>query len=188
MEMIDHSLIQMVEKCHKLRHLDVNAVLSTPTVDQLCYLQSEGKISKFSLHKLLPVECLSSQYESPWCTHYVCIMLSGLIHHHYRVSGLNATDKTPMYEMPLIYVFRVWRLGQAFSVFGVWAMVFCHWRFVLRSNYSTASDWWEVNSITPIFLYCIRHTGLPAIWAYNTVQYLTLPTDIHSLNIDLHIA
>ena len=65
MEMIDHSLIQMVEKCHKLHHLDVNAVLSTPTVDQMCYLQSEGKISKFSLYKLSPVECLSSQYESP---------------------------------------------------------------------------------------------------------------------------
>ena len=37
-------------------------------------------------------------------------MLSGLIHHYYRVSGLNATDKTPMYEMPLIYVFGGWGL------------------------------------------------------------------------------
>ena len=34
------------------------------------------------------------------------------------VSGLNATDKTPMYEMPLIYVFGVWG-------FGVWVSIFC---------------------------------------------------------------
>ena len=27
------------------------------------------------------------------------------------VSGLNATDKTPMYEMPLTFVFEVWELA-----------------------------------------------------------------------------
>ena len=43
--------------------------------------------------------------------------------------GLNATDKTQMYEMLLIYVFRVWGgvlgLGQAFFVLGLWAMAVC---------------------------------------------------------------
>ena len=33
------------------------------------------------------------------------------------VSGLNATDKTPMYEMPLIFVFRA---------FGVGVSIFCN--------------------------------------------------------------
>ena len=52
----------------------------------------------------------------------------------WAVSGLNATDKTPMYEMPLIYVFGVWRLGLGWALFvvGFWAMAFCHWRFVPR--------------------------------------------------------
>ena len=51
------------------------------------------------------------------------------------VSGLNATDKTPKYEIPLIYVFGGWRLGlgRAFFVVGCWAMAFCYWRFVPRS-------------------------------------------------------
>ena len=39
------------------------------------------------------------------------------------VSGQNATDKTPMYDMPLIFVFG----------FGVWVLAFCHWCFVPRS-------------------------------------------------------
>ena len=38
-----------------------------------------------------------------------------------------------MYEMPLIYGFGVLGLGRAFFVLGLWAMAFCHWRFVLRS-------------------------------------------------------
>ena len=36
------------------------------------------------------------------------------------VSGLNAMDKTPMYKMPLIYVFGVWGLG-----FWDWGSIFC---------------------------------------------------------------
>ena len=32
------------------------------------------------------------------------------------VSGLNAMDKMPMYEMPLIYVLEVLGLGRAFSM------------------------------------------------------------------------
>ena len=44
------------------------------------------------------------------------------------VSGLNATDKVPMYEMPLIYVFGVWgvgvfELGRVFFVLGQWHFV-----------------------------------------------------------------
>ena len=34
-------------------------------------------------------------------------------------------EQTPMYEMPLIYVFGVLGLGWAFFVLGFWAMVFC---------------------------------------------------------------
>ena len=45
-----------------------------------------------------------------------------------EVSGLNATDKTPMYEIPLNYVF-----GVSASIFciGVWVMAFCHWRLIV---------------------------------------------------------
>ena len=35
------------------------------------------------------------------------------------ISGLNATDKTPMYEMPLIYVFGGWGIWQWHFVIGV---------------------------------------------------------------------
>ena len=41
------------------------------------------------------------------------------------ISGLNSTDKTPMYEMPLIYVIGVMGLRRAFFVLGFWAMAFC---------------------------------------------------------------
>ena len=41
------------------------------------------------------------------------------------MSGLNATDKRPRYEVPLIYVFGVLGLGRAFCVLGYWAMAFC---------------------------------------------------------------
>ena len=43
------------------------------------------------------------------------------------VSGHNASDKTPMYEMPLIFVFRVrvLGLGRAFFVLGFWVLAFC---------------------------------------------------------------
>ena len=41
-------------------------------------------------------------------------------HSWWLVSGLDATGKTPMYEMPLIYVFGIWGLG-----FGVGASIFC---------------------------------------------------------------
>ena len=40
------------------------------------------------------------------------------------VSGLNATDKMPMHEMPLIYVFGVWGLG-----FWGWGEHFRYWGF-----------------------------------------------------------
>ena len=33
-----------------------------------------------------------------------------------KVSGLNARDKMPMYEMPLIYVFGVWSWGEYFCI------------------------------------------------------------------------
>ena len=35
------------------------------------------------------------------------------------VSGHNATDKTPMYEMPLIFVFGVWGFEVGESIFCV---------------------------------------------------------------------
>ena len=54
----------------------------------------------------------------------------------FTLSGLNATYKTPMYEMPLIYVFGVFGLGRAFFVLGFRAMAFCHWRFVPRSSFT----------------------------------------------------
>ena len=54
------------------------------------------------------------------------------------VSGLNATDKTPMYEMPLVYGFG----GRGFGVehFLYWG--FGQWRFVIgilsRDHYDTS--------------------------------------------------
>ena len=49
------------------------------------------------------------------------------MHPSYMVSGLNATDKTAMYEMPLIYVFGVWVLGLGehfrYSGFECWHFV-----------------------------------------------------------------
>ena len=49
------------------------------------------------------------------------------MHPSYMVSGLNATDKTAMCEMPLIYVFGDWvlGLGRAFIVLVFSAMAFC---------------------------------------------------------------
>ena len=45
------------------------------------------------------------------------------------VSGLNATDKTPMYEMPLIFVFRGWGLGEHVFIGvlgdGILSLAFC---------------------------------------------------------------
>mgnify|MGYP001803636434 CR=1 FL=1 len=43
------------------------------------------------------------------------------------VSGHNATDKTPMYEMPLHLVFGVWvlGLGRAFICIGLLPLAFC---------------------------------------------------------------
>ena len=40
-------------------------------------------------------------------------------HHPERVFGLNATDKTPMYGMPLIYVFGGWGFGVGASIFCI---------------------------------------------------------------------
>ena len=48
------------------------------------------------------------------------------------VSGQNATDKTPMYDMPLIFMFGVWGFGDGKSIFrigvlgvSVLSLVFC---------------------------------------------------------------
>ena len=48
------------------------------------------------------------------------------------VSGHSATDKTPMYEMPLIYVFGGWGFGVGESTFcigvlgnGILSLAFC---------------------------------------------------------------
>ena len=35
------------------------------------------------------------------------------------VSGQNATDKTPMYDMPLIFMFGVWGFGVGKSIFRI---------------------------------------------------------------------
>ena len=47
-----------------------------------------------------------------------------IIHTNSTASGLNATDKTPMYEMPLTFVFGVWGLG-----FWGWGEHFLYWGF-----------------------------------------------------------
>ena len=48
-------------------------------------------------------------------------------HTHDVVSGHNDTDKTPMYEMPLTFVFGVWvlGLGRAFICIGLLSLAFC---------------------------------------------------------------
>ena len=48
-----------------------------------------------------------------------------------EVSCLNATDKTPTFEMPLTFVFL--GLAEEIFVLGFWTMAFCHWYFVQRS-------------------------------------------------------
>ena len=50
------------------------------------------------------------------------------------VSDHDATDKTPMCEMPLIFMFEVLGLGRAFFVLRFWVLAFRHWRFVPRSQ------------------------------------------------------
>ena len=42
------------------------------------------------------------------------------------VSGLNATEKTPIYEMPLTFVFGGWGfgVGEHFFVLGFWGLTF----------------------------------------------------------------
>ena len=48
------------------------------------------------------------------------------LHDWIRVSSQNATDKTPMYEMPLTWRLGVGvlGLGRGFFVLGFWAMTF----------------------------------------------------------------
>jgi len=48
-ELIDRQLLQMVEACKELHHLDINASLDTSTVDSICHLQQEGKICESNL-------------------------------------------------------------------------------------------------------------------------------------------
>ena len=66
------------------------------------------------------------------------------------VSGLNATDKTPIYEMRLITCFG-FKVGASIFLFGFWAMAFCHWRFVLRSLSSHSDALSEVGRSAPWF-------------------------------------
>jgi hypothetical protein len=42
----DEELIFLVEKCKKLKVLEVNCTLCVPTVERICKLQQEGKIGK----------------------------------------------------------------------------------------------------------------------------------------------
>ena len=53
------------------------------------------------------------------------------------VSSLNATDKTPMNENSLAFVFRVWGFGVWESIFvlGFYAMALWHWHFISRANF-----------------------------------------------------
>ena len=51
------------------------------------------------------------------------------------ISGLNATDKTSMHEIPLTFVFWGFGVGKAIFVLGYWALAFWHWRFVSRSTW-----------------------------------------------------
>ena len=46
-ETIDASLLQLITTCKSLYHVDVNAVVSTNAVDEICKLQEDGKISKY---------------------------------------------------------------------------------------------------------------------------------------------
>ena len=70
------------------------------------------------------------------------------------ISILNATDKSPMVEMPLTLVFR--GLG---GIFVLWLreMAFCHWRFVMRSCALTYSVCFlELMSKSPVGIWSIR--------------------------------
>ena len=65
------------------------------------------------------------------------------------VTDLNATDKMPMYEMPLIYVFGVWGLGRAFFCVGVLgngilSSAFCPeiWIDSQSTHWNTFVYWW----------------------------------------------
>ena len=59
-------------------------------------------------------------------------MLESSNHESPAVSGLYATDKTPMYEIPLIYVMG-FGVGRAFFCIG-------QWRFVLSLSPAQASS------------------------------------------------
>ena len=59
-------------------------------------------------------------------------------------SGLNATDKTPLYEMPLNFV--VGGLGRAFFVLRLRTMAFCHWDPFAAINARTCSHMPELST------------------------------------------
>ena len=58
------------------------------------------------------------------------------------VSGLNAADNAPIYEMPLIYVFGVrgFGVGRAIFLLGFWATAFCHRRFLWPCAYTIVAQ------------------------------------------------
>ena len=67
------------------------------------------------------------------CTHHIYPKLD-----IYQVPVLNANDETPMYEMPLTFVFGRWGffwVGEHLFLLRsrVSTTAFCHWHFVPRS-------------------------------------------------------
>ena len=75
---------------------------------------------------------------------------------------IKTTDKTPMYEMPLTFVFGV--LGSAFIVFGFWVLVFCLWRFFPRSVVNQS-----------FLIIPLPGTAVQQLTEYCTIIYALLP-------------
>ena len=64
------------------------------------------------------------------CLNFVCLGKK-------KVSGHNATGKTPMYEKPLIFVF-----GVRGFVLGFWVLAFCHCPEIQEKNWAALSHEW----------------------------------------------
>ena len=89
----------------------------------------------------------------------------------YNISGLNAQDKTPMYEMLLIYVFGVWGFGVGASIFcfrvlgnGILSLAFCHEIYI--NGLEPCDVLWETLMwlfSTGLQITCYRATG--ALWS-----------------------